>query len=259
MTEPSEVASGTKLTQGIDPWVAMLLEIRQAMLASPASSDVEAAGVDRYSYAIWKFAKHAAVFYHQAEAEGNLKEYFERIDKISQDRWPTFEEGALKKKVRSDVMAEAISTVTSIPSQHWRDMLDIDYDRVHRRNAWASRTAQNVLFAEQIVMLVAKCAICEGAVIRASRTVHFVLFALRRQGSIASTTTQRRRSGSMGNLGSSSLRCALGDDDKSKFTTRHGVRRRGRCRWWLADDFTQDLLQFTTSKALGLCPLDDAA
>jgi hypothetical protein len=50
MTEPSEVASGTKLTQGIDPWVAMLLEIRQAMLASPASSDVEAAGVDRYSY-----------------------------------------------------------------------------------------------------------------------------------------------------------------------------------------------------------------
>jgi hypothetical protein len=29
-------------------------------------------------------------------------------------------------------MAEAISTVTSIPSQHWRDVLDIDYDRVHR-------------------------------------------------------------------------------------------------------------------------------
>ncbi|KAF8170795.1 hypothetical protein BJ912DRAFT_933089 [Pholiota molesta] len=209
MTEPSEVASGTKLTQGIDPWVAMLLEIRQAMLASPASSDVEAAGVDRYSYAIWKFAKHAAVFYHQAEAEGNLKEYFERIDKISRDRWPTFEEGALKKKVRSDVMAEAISTVTSIPSQHWRDVLDIDYDRVHRRNAWASRTAQNVLFAEQIVMLVAKCAICEGAVIRASRTVHFVLFALRRQGSIASTTTQRRRSGSMGNMSRLALSCIL--------------------------------------------------
>ncbi|KAF8192197.1 hypothetical protein BJ912DRAFT_925102 [Pholiota molesta] len=156
MTEPSEVVSGTKLTQGIDPWVAMLLEIRQAMLASPASSDVEAAGVDRYSYAIWKFAKHAAIFYHQAEAEGNLKEYFKRIDKISRDRWPTFEEGALKKKVRSGVMAKAISTVTSIPSQHWHDVLDIDYDRVHRRNVQFVK-AQSSGLAEQCILYCLHC------------------------------------------------------------------------------------------------------
>lgn len=70
MTDPSDIASGTKIAQEIDPpeWVVRLLEIQQAMLASPVSGDIEAAGVDRHSYAIWKFAQHAGAFYHQAEA-----------------------------------------------------------------------------------------------------------------------------------------------------------------------------------------------
>jgi hypothetical protein len=98
MAEPSNIASGTKIAPEVNAeWVAMLLEIQQAMLASPASGDIEAAGVDRHSYAIWKFAQHAAAFYHQAEAEGRLKEYFKCIDKISRDRWPTLDEDALRK------------------------------------------------------------------------------------------------------------------------------------------------------------------
>jgi hypothetical protein len=34
------------------------------------------------------------------------------------------------------------------------------------------------------------------------------------------------------------------DDDKSRFTTRHGIRCRGRRRWWLAADFNVSCLPF---------------
>lgn len=38
-------------------------------------------------YALFKFAKNMAQYYHQACGEGKLDEYFKLVDQLYEDRW----------------------------------------------------------------------------------------------------------------------------------------------------------------------------
>lgn len=39
-------------------------------------------------YALWVFAKHVANFFHQAQQEGQLDEYFNLVNRLYEARWP---------------------------------------------------------------------------------------------------------------------------------------------------------------------------
>lgn len=58
----------------------------------------------------WNFAKHAAMFYHQAQKEGSLDRFFLLIDTIYKDRWP------------ADVSEDAL---VKVRFQHLYSLLDV--------------------------------------------------------------------------------------------------------------------------------------
>lgn len=74
--------------------------------------------VDNFVLAKWRFAKHAAIYYHQADAQGNLGAYFRYINRLYEDRWPTdVSDDALAKVSISMVLATRPSVPLPDPTQ----------------------------------------------------------------------------------------------------------------------------------------------